>query len=174
MTTTVNNVQVEFHLMPPKVTFLQGCDMSIAALQDTFRLIEESVEGRMQPTNKIINAFGNQDFTLDGSSKSFLSIRVLQPYIMQFEAGVIPFVTSGGNLLGAYIDSPGAIVQINNALNALNLTNEIIEAKIIELWKLQGLDISNPMTVTPTQRVAGDVDLAITGDGLTTTTVTRQ
>ena len=42
MTVTVNNVQVDFHLNPPKVTFLQGCDMEIAALQDAFRLIEES------------------------------------------------------------------------------------------------------------------------------------
>jgi hypothetical protein len=38
----------------------------------------------------------------------------------------------------------------------------------------KGLDISNPMTVTPTSRVAGSIDLDITGDGETTTTVTRQ
>jgi hypothetical protein len=42
-----------------------------------------------------------------------------------------------------------------------------------ELHKIQGLDISNPMTVTPTTRVAGTVDLSISGDGETTTTVTR-
>lgn len=42
-----------------------------------------------------------------------------------------------------------------------------------ELWKLAGLDISNPMTVTPTTRVAGSISQTITGNGVTTSTVTR-
>lgn len=45
--------------------------------------------------------------------------------------------------------------------------------KIDELHKLQGLDISNPMTVTSTSRNVGTIALDITGDGVTTTTVTR-
>ena len=44
---------------------------------------------------------------------------------------------------------------------------------INSLSKLEGLDGSNPMTVTPTTRVTGDIDLAITGDGETSTVVTR-
>jgi hypothetical protein len=43
-----------------------------------------------------------------------------------------------------------------------------------ELHKIQGLSNGNPMTVTPTSRTAGAVILDITGDGKTTTTVTRQ
>lgn len=47
-------------------------------------------------------------------------------------------------------------------------------ANIDELWKLQGLDIDNPMTVTPTSRDAGaSVSQSISGDATTTTTVTR-
>jgi hypothetical protein len=42
------------------------------------------------------------------------------------------------------------------------------------LGKLEGLDINNPMTVTPSNRSVGDIDLAITGDGETITVVTRQ
>lgn len=49
-----------------------------------------------------------------------------------------------------------------------------IQTLVDELHKIQGLDSSNPMTVTPTTRVAGSIDLEITGDGETTTTVTRQ
>lgn len=45
--------------------------------------------------------------------------------------------------------------------------------KIDELHKLQGLDADNPMTVTPTSRVAGDISQTISGNGTTTTTVTR-
>lgn len=49
-----------------------------------------------------------------------------------------------------------------------------IQTLVDELHKIQGLDAANPMTVTPNSRVAGSVDLAITGDGETSTTVTRQ
>lgn len=47
-------------------------------------------------------------------------------------------------------------------------------AKLDELWRLAGLDAANPMTVTPTTRVAGDIDLELTGDPETSVTVTRQ
>ena len=43
-----------------------------------------------------------------------------------------------------------------------------------ELHKIQGLDSTNPMNVTPTKRTSGGIVLDITGDGKTTTTVTRQ
>jgi hypothetical protein len=49
-----------------------------------------------------------------------------------------------------------------------------IETQVDELHKIQGLDTSNPMTVTPTTRVAGAIELELTGDGETSTTVTRQ
>lgn len=37
-----------------------------------------------------------------------------------------------------------------------------------------GLDAANPVTTTPTSVSAGDIDIAITGDGTTSTTLTRQ
>jgi hypothetical protein len=46
-------------------------------------------------------------------------------------------------------------------------------AKLDELWKLAGLDPASPMTVTPTGRLAGGINQAITGDGESTTTVQR-
>lgn len=45
--------------------------------------------------------------------------------------------------------------------------------KVDELWALQGLDAANPMTVTPTSRVAGAITQVISGDGENTSTVTR-
>jgi len=49
-----------------------------------------------------------------------------------------------------------------------------IQTLVDELHKIQGLDADNPMTVTPDSRVSGAIELEITGDGETTTTVTRQ
>ena len=49
-----------------------------------------------------------------------------------------------------------------------------IQTLVDELHKIQGLDASSPMTVTPTQRTAGTIDLSISGDGETVTVVERQ
>lgn len=48
-----------------------------------------------------------------------------------------------------------------------------IDAKIADIWQNFGLDISNPLTITPSSRVAGDVDLTLSGDGITSKVVTR-
>lgn len=48
-----------------------------------------------------------------------------------------------------------------------------IQVLVDELHKLQGLNQAAPMTVTPSSRVAGDISLTITGDGETSSTVTR-
>lgn len=48
-----------------------------------------------------------------------------------------------------------------------------IQSLVDELHKIQGLDVANPMTVTPTSRTSGSIDLTISGDGETETIVTR-
>lgn len=121
MTVTVNSIRVDFHLDPPRVRFLQGAPGDIATIRTALRQIEESEEGRIQPTIAIIDAFGNQDFSeqLDGSKRQALAVRVLAPYVVDFEGGATPFVTSGGNFLASTLQSPGAIVKINNAVDSL-------------------------------------------------------
>lgn len=44
---------------------------------------------------------------------------------------------------------------------------------IDEIWQLKGLDSSNAMTVTPTSRDVDSISQTISGNGSTTTTVTR-
>lgn len=50
----------------------------------------------------------------------------------------------------------------------------LLQEKTTELHKIQGLDKSNPMTVTKTQRASGDVVMDLSGDGEEITIVTRQ
>jgi len=59
-------------------------------------------------------------------------------------------------------------------INLIKASQDVIEQLSNELHKLQGLNAATPMTVTPTTRDAGDIHLVITGDGKTSTTVTRQ
>lgn len=48
-----------------------------------------------------------------------------------------------------------------------------IQTLVDELHKIEGLSDGNPMTVTQTNRTVGTINLDITGDGETSTTVTR-
>jgi len=138
MATTINNIKVDFGLgaAPPRVTFLQGADMNITNIRDTLRQIEESEEGRMAPgaTSKagegkgwIARAGGNFEFSETESSA--LTLEIMAPFDIFFESGAIPFQTSVGSLIGTFADSPGAIVQINNAIGASNLNTEQINVQ---------------------------------------------
>lgn len=49
-----------------------------------------------------------------------------------------------------------------------------IQTLVDELHRLQGLDASNPVTITPTSRTATGIDIAIGGNGETLTTLERQ
>ena len=50
------------------------------------------------------------------------------------------------------------------------------DTKVEETWKTLGLDSGDAVTVTPqgVDSASGDVDVDFTGDGITTTTMTRQ
>jgi hypothetical protein len=57
----------------------------------------------------------------------------------------------------------------------MKLVNETTWGTMLqELWTLQGLDPDNPMTVTPTTRAAANINQVISGDGQTSSIVTRQ
>lgn len=47
------------------------------------------------------------------------------------------------------------------------------DSKLTDIWQNMGLDISEPLAITPASRVAGSVDLTLGGDGINLTTVTR-
>jgi hypothetical protein len=69
----------------------------------------------------------------------------------------------------------GASAQdiFNFIVGSSGLTFEQIVSLQYDLAKIHGLVVAMPLTVTPTTRVAGDVNQNVTGDGETTTTVTR-
>jgi hypothetical protein len=48
-----------------------------------------------------------------------------------------------------------------------------IDSKLGEVWRVHGLDVAAPLTVTPTSKAATGIAIAISGDGETTSTLTR-
>jgi len=77
-----------------------------------------------------------------------------------------------GTLLKTNID---ATISSRSTLTAANVRTELTPelTEITEVHAIHGLDIANALTVTPTLRSAGAITQAITGDGTTSTIVTR-
>lgn len=85
-------------------------------------------------------------------------------------------VEIGNGGYGVEVDIANATVGVQWDTGEVSpiFAQEDVNSKLRELWELQGLDIDNPMTVTPTSRVvSADVSQTISGDGVITTTVTR-
>lgn len=77
------------------------------------------------------------------------------------------------NDAGAAGNPWAVLLAANNDPATFGKLVQDIQTLVDELHKIQGLDAANPMTVTPSSRVSGDISLTLTGDGETTTTVTR-
>jgi len=90
----------------------------------------------------------------------------------QLDGGEItlePSITAGQ----ITISGIGTIVDNATSYTSLNIDSLLSGDKLDDLYKLQGLDIDNPMTVTPSSRNAGSISQIISGDGTSSTTVTR-
>lgn len=81
----------------------------------------------------------------------------------------IPDGTTGYAMLPIF--NPDSILD---ALSENHLISGSIGKILEEIYKLQGMKYGEPMTVTRTSRVVGDVVLELTGDGQVSTTVTRK
>ncbi len=118
----------------------------------------------------------------DGSNNFFTSADIYKVWeVSEFElaggnfvavdeslVNIKPLFTTFGRFITKASASTATGIAVGSGLSGAQAT------QLIELWRLQGLDISNPMTVTPTTRDAGaGIGQAISGDGVNTTTVTR-
>jgi hypothetical protein len=81
--------------------------------------------------------------------------------------------TSVWAALAASNDVSGSMGELLNQVGAGGLS-PTQQALLEEIHRRLGLDALAPLTTTPTSISAGNIDMTITGDGETTSTVTRQ
>lgn len=119
---------------------------------------------------------GNASLSADISSSSTLSPENLAAAVWNSIAA--SFNTAG--TMGAKLNAASAAGDPwGAALPGSYLSTEAggilaqIQTLVDELHQLEGLKDGAPMTVTPTNRTVGTINLDITGDGETSTTVTR-
>ena len=111
---------------------------------------------------------------------------IINSYTIQVTGAAtrVDLVGSNNNIVDVLIATGVSIVPSNSAglqlvsvgtglSEAQDATLTLIETLTEELHRLRGLDAANPVTITPTSETAGDISLAITGDGETTSTATR-
>lgn len=105
---------------------------------------------------------------------------ILQGNLFPRDPGQVTFVDAAG--FDAFIrqEVSTRAVVVETGVSGLTASESTqlglitgIQQLIDELHKINGLDIANPMTVTPTSRTAGDISQTISGDGQNTSTVTR-
>lgn len=120
---------------------------------------------------------GNASLSSDISSSSTLSPENLAAAVWNSIAA--SFNTAG--TMGAKLNAASAAGDPWGAtLPGSYLSTEAggilsqIQTLVDELHRLQGLDASNPVTITPTSRTATGIDIAIGGNGETLTTLERQ
>ena len=89
-------------------------------------------------------------------------------------AGTVAFGVAVGNTTGtATLTAANVRAALGMASANLDTQLSTISTKVSEVHAIHGLDIANALTVTPTLRSSGAITQAITGDGTTSTIVTR-
>jgi len=122
-------------------------------------------------------AFGTADMSATFSSSSTLSPENLAAAVWNSVAAAFNTAGTMGNKLNSAASAgdpwgtalPGSYLS-TEAGGILARIQELVD----ELHQLEGLKSGSPMTVTPTSRTVGSINLEISGDGETETIVTRQ
>jgi hypothetical protein len=154
-------------------------------------------------TNAFIKTGGAFRSTINGSdvfatfdirlTNDWLIVPADYPHKFIIDGNLFPNENTGEDFDTSVITSQGVSPRINFA-DSLQVSRTIIEtgvsgltdsesqslreinqalALVREIHRLNGLDPDNPLTVTTSSRETGDIVQTITGDGTTTSTVTR-
>ncbi len=166
-------------------------EISAADLKDAIHDAQDGTEG--MSFDQI--AISGNPVVLTATTSTFLNVILLSTWKILSLSVSGTFTVGEGNVVsladGIDIFAPNVLVTLVNNTSAAgvlvttggsSMTAEqdakltSVEAKTAELWKTRGLEIGNPVTVTPTgvDTDDGDIDLDLSGDGIATTIIERQ
>lgn len=104
---------------------------------------------------------------------------VINGYTVTFSAPAtrVDLVGSNNNIIDVLNVTGISVVPSNSAGLQLVATGSGLSAseqtELHELWEINGLSDTHPLTVTPTSRTANAINQQISGDGSSSSTVTR-
>ena len=82
-------------------------------------------------------------------------------------------IADSGNITNSLSSIQSTTNATNATVNSLSSSNAAILAKVLEVWQLMGLDLSNPKTITDSSITVGGVTISIGQPNANTTNVTR-
>lgn len=145
-------------------------DLFHEALRDA----EETVAGRAWPITHTYDAS-----SVLGGIVFAPKLEMVNSYQVEFENGSyrVVFTSTNNNIAEFSVINDVSIQPGNSAGLQTVATGDGLSAaqdtRLRELHQEKGLESGSPMTVTPSSRAAGSWSQTVTGDGETTTTVTR-
>jgi hypothetical protein len=100
-------------------------------------------------------------------------VEIINGYTITFEDDIYAVSIVGANT--NILDSTNLNSVSVRSANSVGLVDNDADNRILEMWTKDGLDKNNPFTHTPTRFYDqdGKIDQDVTGDGETSTTVTR-
>jgi len=120
---------------------------------------------------------GNASLSADISSSSTLSPENLAAAVWNSIAASFNTAGTMGNKMNSAASAGDpwstSLPASYSGTQAGNILAQI-QTLVDELHKIQGLDPSSPVTITPTSRTASGIDIVIGGDGETISTLERQ
>lgn len=136
--------------------------------------LEAEVDGIIWPDTQL----NFPSYTISGFTyaQAFL---IIDPYFVTFEDGQYAVALSGtnNNILDKATSNQVSILSQNSGglIEGRGLT-PAQEVRLNEVWKLLGLDSTDPVEVTPTgiDSDSGDIDINFSGDGVNLTRQERQ
>ncbi len=141
-------------------------ELDVDAFHIILRDLEAAVTGAPWATTHIHNT----EVTIGGVVFA-RQVIIIGGYTVTFEDVGPPYAVTLTGANNNILD----VANLNSvSIRPSNSAGLITTPQIREVWKLMGLDIDNPMTVTPNSRAAGPgVAQTISGDGVDSTTITR-
>ena len=166
-----------------KIVHSSASITDIPITRHQLRDLEESEIGVLYPP-----ILSYKEINLGGGA-TFPAIEFINGYTLQFPAG--NYQISGGNLIatinptaGVFIDritSGSYAVTASGGSGVPSITKEEIReeldtnsVKLNELYRLQGLDLNSPLTITKSAISAGNIDIEISGSSGDISILTRQ
>jgi hypothetical protein len=168
--------------------FLEGtydhCDLGgdLTCQADAVVLMKDCVSnipGTSRPTISM-NAVGTSQLSVRGYSGG-LTIKdcnnVADRVTVELHPGSLTFDSSCTNGImvargvGKFVDNTAGATVVNETVNQEMIDD--LEGKVLELWRVAGLDAANIQTITDTSITVGGITLTIGQPDSNTTTVTR-
>lgn len=144
-------------------------ELDINVLRLALKDLEDDEAGMIYPVTHNHNST-----VLVGGLTLARVVEIINGYTITFEDGqyAVSLVGANSNILDV-VNLNQVSVRSSNSAGLVQVAGGVSDTKIDELHKIHGLDPSNPVTVTPSSRVVGGISQDITGDGETTSTITR-